>query len=423
MKIDELKKYKKILILGYGVEGKATHEFLKKYHPAAVIGIADKQTQGESYLELQKEYDLAIKSPGINKSKLTIPYTTATNIFFANVKGVTIGITGSKGKSTTSTLIYSILKDAGKTVYLVGNITHKMALLGRPMLAGLLETNKKDDIWVIELSSYMLDDILYSPHISVITSFFLDHLDYHETRENYLQAKSQLISFAKSKDYYIYNPNFLELRQFTKMTQAKCLPFMSDLPFPATDILLLGEHNKDNVKGAVTTAILFGIPSEVISHTIKSFRALPHRLENVGTYHGITFYDDAISTTPESTIAALESLEHVGTLFLGGYDRGYTFDTLADTIIQKGIPNLVFFPTTGEKIYEKLVEKIHKSSLRYQPKILQTKSMEEAVQFAFENTKNDWICLLSTASPSYSLWKNFEEKGNLFKEAVRKLGN
>src|SRR5438105_7261269 len=136
MTLEELRK-KKILIIGYGVEGKATETFLKHNFPDVTIGIAD-QSQGENYLELQKNYDLAIKSPGIQKEKITIPYTTATNIFFANVKGMTIGVTGSKGKSTTASLIYSILKKAGKSVHLVGNITHKLDPIGSPMLSELI---------------------------------------------------------------------------------------------------------------------------------------------------------------------------------------------------------------------------------------------------------------------------------------------
>src|SRR5438105_9328913 len=151
MTLEELRK-KKILIIGYGVEGKATETFLKHNFPDVTIGIAD-QSQGENYLELQKNYDLAIKSPGIHKSKITIPYTTATNIFFANVKGITIGITGSKGKSTVSYLIYTILKKANKDVHLVGNITHKLDTIGEPMLSALMRSNSDNDIWVCELSS------------------------------------------------------------------------------------------------------------------------------------------------------------------------------------------------------------------------------------------------------------------------------
>src|SRR5204863_10130869 len=142
------------------------------------------------------------KSPGIQKEKVTIPYTTAANIFFANVKGMIVGITGSKGESTTSSLIYHIIKQTKKHVHLVGNITHKLESIGQPMLTGFLDRNEPDDVWVCELSSFMLDDIAYSPHISVITSFFPEHMDYHGTGEKYFLAKSNIVKFATKNDYF-----------------------------------------------------------------------------------------------------------------------------------------------------------------------------------------------------------------------------
>src|SRR5437667_261855 len=140
MKLEQLKN-KNILILGFGTEGKSVYDFLKHYFPDKEIGIAD-QKDGEDYLEKQRQYDLAIKSPGIQKEKVTIPYTTAANIFFANVKGMIVGITGSKGKSTTSSLIYHIIKQTKKHVHLVGNITHKLDSIGQPMLTGFLDRNE-----------------------------------------------------------------------------------------------------------------------------------------------------------------------------------------------------------------------------------------------------------------------------------------
>jgi UDP-N-acetylmuramoylalanine--D-glutamate ligase len=146
-----------------------------------------------------------------------------------------------------------------------------------------------------------------------------------------------------------------------------------------------------------------------IKKAIKNFSSLPHRLEPVGTYNGITFYDDAISTTPESTIMAIKSLPQIGTIFLGGEDRGYDFKQLEKELRKHKIPNVVLFPTTGKRILKS----------RKGFKILETKDMKEAVDFAFKNTPKGQICLLSTASPSYSVWKNFEEKGDLFQKFIR----
>ena len=200
MKLKDLKKYKKILILGYGKEGQATERFLKKYHPTALIGIADQKID-PNYLDEQKKYDLVIRSPGVPKHLVTQPYTTATNIFLANIDNVVIGVTGTKGKSTTVSLIYAILKQAGRTAHLIGNI-------GRPMLDTMLQEIGKEDIFVCELSSYQLDDIEYSPHISVVTNLFPEHMNYHGSLDAYYQAKKNILKFVKIDDYYCYNPKY-----------------------------------------------------------------------------------------------------------------------------------------------------------------------------------------------------------------------
>lgn len=414
MKISELNG-KKILILGYGVEGKATHEFLLKYVKAKEIGVADRKLNGGDYLKKQNDYDIAIKSPGIHKSKITIPYTTATNIFFANVKGKTIGVTGSKGKSTTSALIYTILSQAGKRVHLVGNITHKLNSLGQPLLAGLLDSNVTNDIWICELSSFMLDDIQYSPNIAVITSFFPEHVDFHKSVKEYWEAKQKIVKFSNDNDYFVYNQKFPELTKLARNVKAQVIPYMETPHFPEKIIPLTGKHNIDNVKAAVTVSRILNIPLETIRKAVESFTPLPHRLENIGTFNGITFYNDAISTTPESTIEAIRTLKNISTIFLGGQDRGYDFANLIELIIKNKIPNIVFFPDSGKTMLNLL-----KLKIKNQLNILETSSMDEAVKFAYKYTPKDSICLLSTASPSYSVWENFEVKGKSFNEAVKK---
>lgn len=407
MKLTDLKKYKKILILGHGKEGQATEKFLKEYLPDAIIGIAD-QKININYLDEQKNYDLIIRSPGISKKLITRSYTTATNIFFANINNVIIGVTGTKGKSTTASLIYSILKTTGKKVHLVGNI-------GLPMLEEMLKPIGKEDIFVIELSSYQLDDIKYSPHVAVVLDLFPEHMNYHGNIENYYQAKKNIIKYLTAKDYFVYNPRFPNLCNWAKDTKAKAIPYEPNLLLQDKDIPLLGEHNRENIKAALTVAHIFNINNEIIIKAIKNFKPLPHRLELVGNFKGISFYDDAISTTPESTIYAIESLKNIGTIFLGGEDRGYDFSQLVKSLKDHQIANLVLFPESGEKILSLLNKENN-----YFPKIFSAKNMEEAVKFAYGNTKTGSICILSCASPSYSLWKNFEEKGNEFQKCVKK---
>jgi UDP-N-acetylmuramoylalanine--D-glutamate ligase len=395
---------KKVLILGYGKEGMMTKKYLEKYFPEIEINIADEKTD-KKYLEKQVGYDLAIKTPGIKKKLMAVAYTTATNLFFSQVRNVTIGVTGSKGKSTTASLIYAILKEAGKKVRLVGNI-------GSPMLGALLSPILEDEIFVVELSSYQLDDIEYSPQISVITNLFPEHMDYHGSVEKYYAAKKNIINFQNSNDFFVFNGENEKLKNWSK-NSVGAIDF-NEIDSENINIPLLGEHNIQNTRAAIAVANILGISKDAIKKGVEKFKSLSHRLEFVGEFGGIKFYDDAISTTPESTIAAILAIPDTDTIFLGGLNRGYDFSKLAIAINKSKIRNIVFFPDSGEEIEESLCQE---SSRKYAR--LHTKSMEEAVRFAFKKTKIGKTCLLSTASPSYSLWKNFEEKGDEFQEAVR----
>lgn len=396
---------KNILILGYGKEGKTSEEYIKKNYPNLKIGIADEKLD-KNYLKKQKEYDLAIKTPGIKKELIKIPYTTATNMFFAKIResgNKTIGVTGSKGKSTTASLIYSILKAAGKNVKLMGNI-------GNPMLEALLHPIEKDEIFVLELSSYQLDDAEFSPNIAVLTNLFPEHMDYHRGTANYYDAKKNIIRFQNENDVFVYNENDARLVVWARDARAKKVKFVDKKFLNNIKSPLVGEHNKKNMCAAIATAKELGVSDETIKQAVEKFCPLPHRLEFVGEFKNIKFYDDAISTTPESTIVAIKALKNIGTIFLGGKDRGYNFLQLEKIIRKNRIRNIVLFPESGKKILRS----------RKGLNILETKSMEKAVKFAYEKTKTGKICLLSCASPSYSLWENFEEKGDSFQYFVKK---
>ncbi len=388
----------KIAVVGYGKEGMVSEKYLKTYYPRATISILD-QKQGSDYLSHQADFDMAIKSPGIQKELITIPYTTATNLFFSRVSGkhMIIGVTGSKGKSTTASLIFEILKTAQKNVVLLGNI-------GKPMLEYLLKPIEPDTIFVLELSSYQLDDITFSPDIAVVTNLFPEHMDFHGSLKKYYQAKENIIRQQKEHQYFVYHK---KTKPWLKKYRGIAVPFAQDF-FESN---LLGAHNQSNIGAAVAVARILKISDADIQKALSGFKGLNHRLQNIGTFGGITFYDDAISTTPESTIEAIKALKKVDTIFLGGQDRGYRFTELEKLIKTRRVKNIVLFPDSGRHIIK------NKKPFT----ILETKSMEEAVAFAYKNTPRGGICLLSCASPSYSLWKNFEEKGEEFKAMVLKL--
>ncbi len=257
------------LILGYGREGKATERYLKNKYPNIKLEITDKDMD-KNYLEKQNNYDLVIKTPGISKKKVFCPYTTATNIFFSEIdklnragkKIITIGVTGSKGKSTTASLIYAILKEAGKNVQLVGNI-------GNPMLNSLMKPILDTEIFVIELSSYQLDDISFSPHISVVLNLFPEHMNYHGCIKEYYSAKKNIINFQNEQNFFVFNPKDMGLQGWAKESKAKNISFIEKINIDNKDILLIGEHNIENIKAAITAVKLLKISDKNIKRAIK----------------------------------------------------------------------------------------------------------------------------------------------------------
>ncbi|MCP6718010.1 MAG: UDP-N-acetylmuramoyl-L-alanine--D-glutamate ligase [Patescibacteria group bacterium] len=436
MKLNKLKN-KKILILGLGIEGMDTLKFLRKSFPQKVIAIGDKlrfnqlnseaQTTikkdkklrlhlGESYLGFLKYYDSIIKTPGI-PPKVLKPFlekgqkiTSQTEIFFNNCKGKIIGITATKGKSTTASLIYEILKKNKLKAYLVGNI-------GKPMLS-LLSSDKKENVYVCELSSHQLVSLKKSPDIAVFLNIYSEHLDYYENFKQYLSAKSNITKHQGKNDYLVFNSKNKLINQVAKKSKAQKIP-ISSVKIKRIETLLKGEFNVENIKAAIAATRLFKIKDKDILKAIKTFKPLAHRLECIGTYKGIKFYNDALSTVPEATIAALDALgNNVETIFLGGLDRGIDFKGLAKRILKSRIKVLILFPDTGGKIYKQIVELDKNSKF----KAIMVLNMKDGVKLAYEHTKKGKICLLSTASPSFSLFKDYKEKGNLFKKYVKLYG-
>lgn len=394
-----------VLILGYGKEGKTSEAYLKEKYPRLRIGIKD-QTDGANYLDEQHNFDIVIKTPGIHTGKITRQYTTATNFFFNEVGAKNIiGITGSKGKSTTATLLYEIIRASGKKAELVGNI-------GNPALQTVLEsTNRNDTLYIMELSSYQLEDLDMSPHIAILTSLFPEHLDHHGSLATYYKAKSAIVRFQTHKDIALCAEGFHLLSEWVDSSPAQTVALKKP-PFMITNHALAGEHMYSNVILAYTVAHMLGVDDSVAEKTIAAFSGLPHRLMLVGTYKGITFYDDSISTTPESTIAGIRALENVHTIILGGEDRGLDFTLLEEELYSKGVKVLILFPETGNRMIQK------EDGFT----VLHTENMEQAVEFAYKHTPEKSIVLLSPASPSYNLFKNFEDRGSQFIEAVKKYG-
>ncbi len=415
---------KNVCILGFGKEGQAILKAIETYAPGAEVTVADQneltvipkphwQQVGSGYLKNLEKFDTVIKSPGIPPSpelaSVGGKLTTPTQFFLeAALKegALVIGVTGSKGKSTTSSLIAAMLMASGKDVSLIGNI-------GEPAIAHIAEINPKK-IFVFELSSYQLLDLTISPTVAVVTSFFPDHLDYHGSLKAYREAKSHIATFQKPKDVIFYAKNSEGAKWIAEHSAGKHVPFSAEeSPVQIDETRLIGLHNQSNIAGAYMAAMHAGADSAKAIEAIKNFQGLPHRLQSLGVHHGIEWIDDAISTTPESTIAALDALgDRVATIILGGQDRGYDFGALARRLKQSQVKTAILFPGSGPKIRDAIGDAQVDICMK------EAESMEKAVTAARKNTMEGKICLLSTASPSYGMFKNFEEKGDQFKAAI-----
>ncbi len=441
MKTAELKD-KKILILGFGREGIDTFNFLRKAYPDKLIGIADKTNRGElgakarsvikrdkklrlhlgkDYLNALTHYEVIVRSPGV-APKIIKPFitknqslTSQAGIFFEECPGKIIGVTGTKGKSTTASLIYKILKENGIKAKLAGNI-------GKPMLS-LISSARENAYYVLELSSHQLLDLKKSPHIAVLLNIFPEHLDYYTGLADYINSKSRITRYQTKKDFLIFNPDNEPVKKIASKSKAKKISLAS-VRLPKKNFLLKGRFNLYNIKAAVAAARLAGLDDKDILKIVERFKPLPHRLEYIGKYKGILFYNDALSTIPEATLAALETLgKNVQTIFLGGFDRGLEFGNLVEKILNGPIKNIILFPGTGERIWREMLKQTEKNeNLLKKHKVFLVQSMEDAVKLAYEFTDRGKICLLSTASPSFGLFRDYREKGSLFKKFVKKYG-
>jgi len=410
-------KDKKIAILGYGLEGRDVEKYLK--NKGAVLTILDKKLDPD-YLASLSKFDIIVRSPGVYRhipeiveaEKAGVKITSAIKIFFDECPGKIIGVTGTKGKGTTSTLIYQILKAAGLDVYLAGNI-------GKPMLELLSVLTSKSYV-VLEMSSFQLIDMDKSPNISVVLNITEDHLDWHKDREEYVNAKENIVKFQKPSDFTVLNEEYETPKSFEKDAKGKVLFFSKkslDAKFKEK-LLLRGKHNLENIAAAVEVAKIVGVDEDLILKTVQSFKGLEHRLELVNTICDVTFYNDSFATGPQPTIAAINSFTEPETLILGGSDKGLDYQELGKIISEKeNVKNIILIGETKFKIRMSL--QIVNRELHIVG--LDKTNMMEIVEIAYKITKPGGVVILSPASASFDMFKNYKDRGNQFKEAVHQL--
>lgn len=436
---------KKILILGFGREGKSSYSFIKQNVEYTKLAIADKNAIanydelekegvilhiGEGYLDYMNDYDIILKTPGISLKDIDIQnikgtITSQTSLFIKYGSEKIIGVTGTKGKSTTSSLIYHILKQAGKNVELVGNI-------GIPAF-DMLENEKDIEYFVYELSGHQLQFIEKAPHISVILNLFEEHLDHFGTYTKYKEAKLNIFKYQAQEDIAIYgetvrnelNDSFVsntilvsmdkkEGKNNTTIKEEKIYSIYNEnemyINFPK-ESELCGTHNIYNSMVAITIANILGIDKNSIIDSLKTFKTLPHRLQKIGIYNDVIYIDDSISTIPEATIQAIETVSNVGTVLIGGMDRGIDYTKLIEYIKENNDIKYILMYETGKRLYDSLKD------LNY---VVYMEDLKKAVDYAKINTEKGKICLLSPAAASYGYFKNFEHRGEMFKEYVQK---
>ncbi|MCL1789134.1 MAG: Mur ligase family protein [Oscillospiraceae bacterium] len=371
---------KKILLLGFGLEGQSTLGLLNKLNCAESVTVWEKY---HHTTDLPPEYDIIIKSPGIplfKRAGESDPRVTGqADLFLRFCENCVVGITGTKGKSTTSALVHHILTECGITSKLIGNI-------GVPPFD--IAEDSGDDVIVMELSCHQLEYVQASPKIAVLLNIYEEHLDHYIDFDHYKYAKENIYRFQKSGDVLIRGEEVNS--GFVNADKAK----------------LRGTHNLHNIAVAVKAAqsAVGTLDENAAVQAAYRFGGLPHRLELFAELNGVKWVNDSISTIPAAVIAAAEAFPETDTLIIGGMDRGIDYSTLTEFLRNRPELNLIALPDSGFKVIEGL------------PNAYKARDLTDAVAHAKKVTKR--CCVLSPAAASYGFYKNFEERGNHFKALV-----
>ena len=411
---------RRILIAGYGREGQSSAALLRRLLPEQEVEVA--RNDEEIFAALKgNAYDLILKSPGIPTMKFEgrcdlDAITSQTDIFLQVYGGQTISVTGTKGKSTTTTLLWHILHDSlpDRNVLLAGN-------MGIPLF-DILDQLDDRSLVVAEFSCHQLENIHRGPHVGIFLNLYQEHLDHYHDYYGYQMAKMQMVLRMDKCDHCFYCTDSPDLYQMIGRQQSAIaatlhpysLAMAQQSSVAQWQSQLKGHHNLCNIYAAVSAARLVGADDALLRQSLSSFKGLPHRLECVGTFGRITFYNDSISTIPEATIAAINALGNVNTLILGGYDRGIDYRPIGDYLLNnpfgQAIRNIAFVGNAGRRMMQEW-------SLPDR-NVLVEDDYCHIIPWCYNVTTEDYVCLLSPAAASYDAFKNFEQRGALFKQLV-----
>ncbi len=409
-----------IAIAGYGIEGKASYEYWDGgEHELTIVdertGVETphgaKTILGEGAFRKLQDFDMVVRTASLPPSRIQTngKIWSATNEFFAKCPAQIIGVTGTKGKGTTCSLITSILRAAGKTVHLVGNI-------GMPALE-VLPQIRAEDIAVYELSSFQLWDLKKSPHVAVILPIEPDHLDVHASMEEYVNAKSTIARWQTADDFVIFHAG----NDFSHQIAASSLAQKIEYPFAIDEFIsslqIPGAHNVENATAAIAVARIFDINNDMIKRGLANFCGLPHRLELIAEHNSVKWYDDSFSSATPATIVAVQAFEQPKILICGGYDRGLDYSDFAQQLSAvSNLKKVLAIGQTGPKIVEALHAAGHENA-----EFCSEKLMTQIVAKARGYAKPGDVVLLSPGCASFDMFKNFSDRGEQFQIAVRQL--
>ncbi|GHU08181.1 UDP-N-acetylmuramoylalanine--D-glutamate ligase [Alphaproteobacteria bacterium] len=422
----------KIAILGYGIEGRSAYRYLSAQNPKAEIDVFDEHLS-EADIDIRKvdsfqdinfaQYVVIVRSPSVRPDEIRAKIiadkgadmdfnlTSSTQIFFDKCPAPIIGVTGTKGKGTTASFIYEILRAAGQTVHLVGNI-------GRPAIDELPKI-VADDIVVYELSSFQLWDLQKSPHIAVLTILEPDHMDVHTDFDEYVGAKENIVKYQTTDDFVVYNKNDRGIVKIAEESAGQKLPYPND-GFPGIEnwVKIAGYYNVDNAIAAATAvrAILPDISMTIIEKGVSSFTGLAHRLKLVRIVDGVQYYDNSIATTPGSAISAIKSFTQPKILILGGSDKDVDYQEIGAAAEDDNVRQIFAIGANRDKVKSQVSEK-------YSGKItlLDSQNMAEIVKIIAESAQLGDVVILSPAAASFDMFKSYSDRGDQFVAAVESL--
>ena len=447
-------KGKKVAFIGAGVSHKQLIEIFAK--KGAVVTLCDKKelegfgeyaetlkklninlSLGEHYLEGLKNQDLIMRTPGFefftkelqDEIKGGTEVASEMELFFRLCPCKIYAVTGSDGKTTTTSLIAKMLEESGKKVYLGGNI-------GRALLP-LAEEVEENDVAVVELSSFQLISMKQSPDVAVVTNVTPNHLDHHKDMQEYIDAKRNILIWQNEncKAVLGYENDVSKgmeadvkgsVRFFTRLSKIDNGAFIDDAGYLTLDgrqivhqseVALRGLHNLENLLAAFA-AVEGDVADEIMAKVAREFKGVEHRIEPVRTLNGVQWFNDSIATSPTRVIAGLKAFPQKICIIAGGYDKNIPYEPLAKPVLDH-VKLLVVMGQTGPKI-EKVVSE-HPDFASSGLKILHAETMEQAVQLMYENTVEGDIVSLSPASAAFDLYPNFEYRGRHYKELVNKL--